>query len=129
MKAPLKIRKVDLYQNAAYQMEGLPFYAVSNGDGSNGFHCSDHCQVYGFCYPCELSSGGMELCGFGNSLFVNYNGGLEAELRIDDLNFNGKNLEEIFNREESFKYYRGEIPEEACHYDPFPEKTGLSCNG
>ena len=108
-------------------MEGLPFYAAPNGDESNGFHCSDHCQVYGFCYPCELPSGGMEFFGFGNSLFANYNGGLEAELRIDEINLDGKIFEEIFDHEEILKYYRGEIPEEACHYDPFPEKIEMRC--
>ena len=33
----------------------------------------------------------------------------------------------VIDREETLKYYRGEIPEDVSHYDPFPEKRGLRC--
>ncbi len=39
--------------------------------------------------------------------------------------FNGNAVENIFDREEILKYYRGKVPEEVSHCDPFPEKIRL----
>jgi len=57
----------------------------------------------------------------------NSNEGLEAEFGMDENHFEGKGFDEIFDYEESLKYYRGEVPREVSHYDPFPEKSGLRC--
>jgi hypothetical protein len=69
----------------------------------------------------------MQFFGFGNSFFPNSNEGLEAEFGMDEIHFEGKGFDEIFDHGESLKYYRGEVPPEVSHYDPFPEKSGLRC--
>ncbi len=56
---------------------------------------------------------------------VNCLEGLEAEFAADKGNFDGRIFDEIFDHEESLKYYRGDVPQEASHYDPFPEKIRL----
>ena len=127
LKVPVGIRKVNLCQHPGCQKEGLPCYSASGDEGSNGFYCLDHCQVHGFCYPCDLSCGGMEFCGFTNDLYVNGREDLEAEFGKDERGFNGRIFDKIFDHEESLKYYRGELPAEVSHCDPFPENRGLRC--
>ena len=121
MKVPIGIRKVNLCQHPGCQKEGLPCYSASGDEESKGFYCSDHCQVHGFCYSCGLSAGGTEFFGFSNGLSANCREGLEPEFGVDEGDFDRR----IFDHEESLKYYRGEVPEEVSHYDPFPEKRGL----
>ncbi|KPK90879.1 MAG: hypothetical protein AMJ94_08290 [Deltaproteobacteria bacterium SM23_61] len=53
--------------------------------------------------------------------------GLEAEFGMDEIHFEGKGFDEIFDHAQILKYYRGEVPREVSHYDPFPEKSGLRC--
>ena len=79
----------------------------------------------GFCYSCGLSCGETDFFGFNNGLSVNFLEGLEAEFAVDERNFDGRIFDEIFDHEESLKYYRGDVPQEASHYDPFPEKRRL----
>jgi hypothetical protein len=43
----------------------------------------------------------------------------------NERDFDGRIFEKIFDHAEILKYYRGEVPEEVSHCDPFPEKTGL----
>ena len=127
MKAPVMIGKVNLNQLPEYQKEGLPFYSASGDEESCGFYYSDYCQVFGFCYSCGLFCGGTEPFGFNNGLSANWQEGLETEFRVNEGNFDGRILDEIFDHEETLKYYRGQVPEEASHYDPFPEKRGVRC--
>jgi hypothetical protein len=47
----------------------------------------------------------------------------------DKDNFDQKISYKISDDEESLKYYRGEVPEEVSHYDPFPEKRGTPWPG
>ena len=127
MKVPVEIRKVNLGEHPGFQKEALDWISASGAEEFNGIYCSGYCRVDGFCYSCGLSRGKPQLFGFRNGLSVNFQEGLEAEFGVDEKNFDGRMFDEIFDHEESLKYYRGEVPEEVCHYDPFPEKTGLRC--
>ena len=127
MKAPLEIRKVNLWGHPGCQKEVLDFYSASGAEEFNGIYCSAYCRVDGFCYSCALSCGRPEFFGFSNGLSVNCQEGLEAEFGVNEGNFDGRMLDEIFDHEESLKYYRGEVPEEVSHYDPFPEKREFRC--
>ena len=125
MKVPVGIRKVNLCQHPGCQKEGVPCYSASGDEESDGFYCSDHGQVHGFSYSADLSWGETEFFGFGNGLSVDYQEGLGAEFGEDESDFNRNIFNKIFDHEDSLKYYRGEAPAEASHYDPFPEKKGL----
>jgi len=127
LKVPVGIRKVNLCQHPGCQKEGLPCYSASGDAASDGFYCSDHCQVHGFCYSGDLSWRGTEFFGFSNGLSVDFQEGLEAEFGEDEDGFDRRIFDKIFDHEESLKYYRGEVPAEVSHYDPFPEKRGLRC--
>jgi hypothetical protein len=127
LKVPFGIRKGNLCQHPGCQKEGLPCYSASGDEESNGFYCFDHCQVHGFCYPCDLSWGGMEFFGFTNDLCVNCREDLDAEFGEDEVDFDRKIFDKIFDHEERLKYYRGELPEEVSHCDPFPQKISLRC--
>ncbi len=121
------IRKVNLCQHPGCQKEGLPCYSASGDEERIGYYCFDHCQVDGFCYPCDLSRGGTELFDFTNDLRLNCREDLEAEFGENEANFDRKKFDKIFDQEERLKYYRGELPEEVSHCDPFPEKISLRC--
>ncbi len=127
MNVPVEIRKVTLCEHPEYQLEGPHCYSASGDEDPIGFYFSDHCQVNGFCYSCGLSCVRTKFLGFSNGLSVNWQQGLEAEFGVEEGNFDGRILEEIFDHQESLKYYRGEVPEEVSHYDPFPEKRALRC--
>ena len=127
MKVPVGIRKVNLCQHPGCQKEGLPCYSASGDEESSGFYCLDHCQVDGFCYPYNLSRGGMEVFGSTNDLCVNCREDLEAELGENEGDFDRKIFDKILDDEERLEYYRGEPPEEVSHCDPFPEKISLRC--
>ena len=127
MKAPVTIGKVNLNLHIEYQKEGLPCYSASGDEESKAFYCSEHAQVFGFCYSCGLFCGGTESSGLSNGLSVNWQEGLETEFGVNERNFDGRILDEILDHEETIKYYRGQVPEEASHYDPFPEKRGVRC--
>jgi hypothetical protein len=68
--------------------------------------------------------GETEFFGCSNGLSVNCREGLDTEIGEDKDNFDQKISNKIFDQEESLKYYRGEVPEEVSHYDPFPGKSG-----
>ena len=127
MKVPVEIRKVNLWEHPGYQKEGLDCYSASGAEEFNGIYCSGYCRVDGFCYSCGLSCGRPEFSSFSNGLSVNCQEGLGAEFGVNEGNFDGRMFDEIFDHEESLKYYRGEVPEEVSHYEPFPEKRGLRC--
>ena len=128
MKVPVGIRKVNLCQHPGCQKEELSCYSAKGDEEANGFYCFDHCQVPGFYYPCHVSWGGMEFFGFNNGLFVNCRECLEAGFGEDDDDLDQRIFDKIYEHEESLKYYRGEVPEEVSHCDPFPEKISLRCS-
>jgi hypothetical protein len=127
LKVPVEFRKDDSCHPPGCQKEGPPCYLASGDQESIGSNFSDHCQVNGFCSSCGLSCGKKECSDLSNGLSVNRREDLGAELGADERNFDGRLLDEIFDHEESLKYYRGEVPQEASHYDPFPDKIGLRC--
>ena len=127
LKVPVRIRRVNLCQHPGCQKEGVPCYSASGDEESDGFYCSDHCQVHSLCYSEGLSWEGTEFFGFSNGLSVDFQEGLEAEFGEDEDGFDRRIFDKIFDHEESIKYYRGEVPAEVSHYDPFPEKRGLRC--
>lgn len=127
MKIPVGTRKVNLCWHPGCQGEGVPCYSASGDEGPDGFYCFDHCQEHGFCYSCGLFWGGIEFFDFGNGHCVNCPKNLEPEFREED--FDRRTFDEIIERQERLKYYRGEVPKEVSHCDPFPEKIGLRCKG
>ncbi len=122
MKVPVEAGKVILCPHPGCQEKGLPCYSGTGDEESNGSYCFEHCQVHGFCYRCDLSCGGIEFVNFNNVLFVNRRECLEPEFEEEEDDFDGRTLDERVEHEESLKYYRGVIPKEVSHYDPFPEK-------
>ena len=63
-----------------------------------------------------------------NGHCVNCREDLEPEFLENEQGFDRRILDKIFDRQESLRYYRGELPEEVSHYDPFPEKIRLRCS-
>jgi len=69
----------------------------------------------------------MEFFGFTNELCGNCREDLEAEFGEDEGDLDRKIFDKIFDHEQRLKYFRGELPEEVSHFDPFPEKISLRC--
>ena len=128
MKTPVGIGKVNLCQHPGCQEIGLPCHSASGDEEPNGFYCFEHCPEHGFCYTCGLSLGVMEFFDSSNGLCVNCREDLEAEFGENEEDFDRRIFDKIFDHEERLKYYRGELPEEVSHYDPFPEKIRLRCS-
>ncbi len=125
LKTPVGIIKGNLCQHPGCQKEGVPCYPASGDGESIVFYCSDHCRVHGFCSSCGLYWAGLEFSGSGNGSFVNWQECLKAEIGEDEKDLDGRILDKSSDHEERLKYYRGEIPEEVSHCDPFPEKISL----
>lgn len=128
LKVHVGIRGLNLCQHPGCPKEGLPCYSASGDEEPNGFYCFEHCAEHGFCYSCGLSRGAIDLFDFSNGLCVNCREDLEAEFGEDEEDFDRGIFDKIFDREESLKYYRGELPQEVSHCDPFPEKISLRCS-
>ena len=125
MSTPIEIKKVILRQHPAYQKRGGPNHSASSNEDSNVYYCSIHSQVFGCCYLCGLSwEAETEFFGCSNGLSVNCREGLEAEFGEGEDHLDRRIFDKLFDHEESLKYYRGDVPKEVSHYDPFPKKSG-----
>jgi len=122
LKDPVGIREIKLCQHPGCQKEGVPCYSAS-GEESSRFYCFDHRQEHGFCN--SLLSEASEFFDFGSSLSGNCLEDLEAGFWGDEEDFDRRTPDERNDHEEILEYYRGKIPKEVSHCDPFPEKIGL----
>jgi hypothetical protein len=131
LKARVGIRGVNLCQHRGCPKEGFPCHSASGDEENNGFHCFKHCSEYRFCLSFGLPWEATGFFDFRNGLCVNGRKDLEAESgekEEDFEDFDRRISDEISDCEESLKYYRGQLPQEASHCDPFPEKIILKCS-
>ena len=125
MKARVGIRRFNLCRDRGCPKEGYPCHSACDDGENNRFHCLRHCSEYRFCLSSGLPREATGFFDFRNGLCVNGCKDLEAESAEQEEDFEdfGRRIsDEIFVREESLKYYRGQLPQDASHCDPFPEK-------
>lgn len=127
MKARVGIRGPNLCQDRRCPKEGFPCHSACGDEENNGLHCFKHCSEYRFCLSLGLpweTTGFFDLrnglCVYGRKA---EDSEAESEEKEEDfVDFGRRISNEISDREERLKYYRGQLPQEASHCDPFPEK-------
>ncbi len=108
LKARVRTRDVNLCRHRGCPKEEFPCHSASGNEEGNGHHCFKHCSEYRFCHSFGFSWEAMGFFDLRNGHCVNGRKDLRPES-------GGK-------KEERLKYYQGELPQEASHCDPFPEK-------
>ena len=125
MKSRVGTRGVNLCQHRGCPKEGFLCHSASGEEEANGHHCLKHCSEYRFCSSFGLPWEAWGFFDLRNGCCVNGREDLESEFMEKEGDFDRKISDEICDREESLKYYRGQLPQEAFHCDPFPEKISL----